>query len=80
MRERDSGVGENEVLGKYESERTAGAIEETVAGLDSIVDLIGTGLVGHFPQSGGVNQLGKRQVDIDDGHTQSQQLACRGRC
>lgn len=64
---------------KYESERTAGAIEETVAGLDSIVHLVGTGFVGHFPQSGGTNQLGEHKIDIDDGHTQSQQLACHDR-
>ena len=74
------GVEENEDWGKYENERTTGAIEETITGLDSIIDLVGACLVGHFPQSGGIDQLGKRSVDVDDDHTQSQQLACRGRC
>ena len=74
-----SGVEEIEELGDYEEERTAGAIKETIAGLDSIVDLISAGFVGHFPQSG-INQSGMSNVAIDHNHTQSQQLAYRGRC
>lgn len=34
-----------------EEERTAGAIEETVASLDGIVDLVGTSVVVNLPEA-----------------------------